>query len=392
MAIEMDSEKELTEDELRNAFVNAAGGDSEEEADDSAAPEESSDAGQPDSEVGDSEGQPEPESADQGEPEGHRSVSFESLLSTAKEYGIPTDGIRSEAELSERVLSQVRRMQSLVLQQQMQQQQRPPEQPRAPEQPQEQWTPQTHFQTKYGGPEWKDTYTQAINSGLVQRDLDTGLFAPASGFEMAAGSVVAEMNAAQQHAAQFWQGLTRGNPFEQIYSALSEPIERTIAERVEQALSQRMEQTSQKSEVERFAQTNAQWLYRVDPDTGSQVLTPEGERFAQVVDDLRESGIKDPSKLLQYATQMTGLSNQPAQSPAAPAQAPPSTAPPAQRSATGAVKTQEAQQQTFLESAQRRAQHSPSARGRASEDAPQVFDQGDLESLFVRAYREQSAN
>jgi hypothetical protein len=192
------------------------------------------------------------------------------------------------------------------------------------------------------------------------------------------------MNSAQQHAAQFWQSMTRGNPYEKIYSALADPIEKVIEDRVERILSQRMEQSKSQDVISRFESEHGTWLYQTDPSTGQRVLSDRGRQFTDKIQELREQGIRSPEKLLEYAQQMTGIAPSQPQQPAAVQNT--GVAPKAKQPVS-----QEAQQQTFLEGAQRRAQHSPSARGRVSEDAPQVMTMGDLESLFVRAQRAKSA-
>lgn len=400
---------DLNEGELNSAFVDAlgsgdsAGSEGESQGDPSAntEPAEPEGTGQDDAvaPVQEAQGEAVASEADEGEGDDAPESNLESLLQTAREYGISIDGVRNEAELSERVLGQIRRMQGILAQQRQSEQQRqqPPQEPVQQDSGEEEWDPRSHFKTKYGGPEWKEEYNQAINSGVIQRDEETGLWRAARGFEAIAGPMAEEVNAAQQHAAQFWQGLTRGNPYENIYSAIADPIERMVQDRVEQLLEQKFEQAQKQSAVSRFESENQSWMYQTDPDTGTRVLSSDGQRFVDTVSELRGSGIEDPATLIKLAQKYTGLggATPAAAQQAAVQQAAAQSSPPKQSEATGAkapaAKTQEAQQQSFLENAQRIAQHSPSARGRASEDGPQVMTEGDLESFFIRSQREAAA-
>lgn len=415
MTDETDSQEDdmIEEGALDNAFVAALGGldapgqsdavDSaslEGESDVDAEPQEPEGPGPSDPGSGQSEDGPESGVAAEGEQEGRSSVHFESLLQTARDHGIPVEGITNEAELSERVLGQVRRMQDIVLQSRQQAaQQSAPYQPQSQPQsqpqgqPQSDWTPQDYFQGKYGGPEWKEDYTRAIETGVIHRDPETGLYQAAPGFESTAAPVAQEMNAAQQHAAQFWQNTTRGNPYAQFYDVLSEPIEKMVQDRVEKILDTRTRETQQQSTVVQFERDNQSWLFAIDPDTGSRVYSDNGQQFVETVKELRGRGIQDPAYLLSLAQKLTGFGGsapaaQSQQSLSPPAQQVPQAPQQSMAPTQSAAVRQEAQQQSFLDNAQRLAQHSPNARGRESEGAPQVMTGGDLDSFFVRAAKE----
>jgi hypothetical protein len=311
---------------------------------------------------------------------------FEELLEQAQGLGLNVNDYKSEAALARGVLEHLQKQQPYV----SYAQQLLPyaddiksyfetiKQPRRPEpeptpQTEEEWTAQRYFQEKYGGPGWKDDFNQAINSGLVQRDPETGMWVASPGQELAAGGILQELNRAQQHTSKFWQGLASKNPYEQFYDVLKEPILREVERRVEEIVGQREATTKQRDVVSDFETKHAFWMYATDPVSGQRVPTDAGREFFGTVSDLRENGISDPVKLLQLASKIHGIGSEAKEQPKA---AVPSQQEPSQK------------QQSFLESARKRAQHTPSARQRGGDDVPQVVSEGDLESLFSRAYRE----
>jgi len=188
----------------------------------------------------------------------------------------------------------------------------------------------------------------------------------APGYEMSVGQVVNDVNAAAIHKAKFWQNLTNGNPLETIYSSIEDPVTRLVNERVEQILAER-EQTNQgRTVVSSFEEANASWMYKTDAKTGQRVPSEAGQAFFNTVADLRESGITDQAKLIAVASKLHGVGQTPA---AAVAQA---TAP--------------SKQESFLESARQRAEHTPNARAGGADEAPQIMNDRDLDSIWERSF------
>lgn len=246
---------------------------------------------------------------------------------------------------------------------------------------------EAYFQEKYGGPVWNGEYKQAIDAGLVQRDPETGLWTPAPGQEILAASLVQGMNAAQRHSNQVWQDIAHGNPYEKFYGVLKDPIMHEVERRVEEILANRERQTAEISALDAFERQHASWLYSVDPQTGQQIPTEKGAAFIKTLQSLQDSGIEDSATALKFAAQMHGITDgapAAASTPATPA-----------NPATPAANTAKAEQtppESFLESAKRRAAHSPSASGsQAAADAPQVVTEGDLNTMFVRSFAQQVA-
>ena len=338
--------------------------------------------------------------------------SLDMLLGQARELGIPVDGMQSEADLASAVIEQIKSMQPHVrFAQQQYAQQRAPQPvaapPQAPAQPagqQNQWDAKTYLNEKYGGPAWKPEFQSAIESGMVSRDPETGLWASLPGYEASTQQVLGEMNAAQQHSAKFWQGLAASNPYESFYEVLREPLLREVESRVSEALRREQETTQRLTFVEQFEQDNSQWLYAVDPSTGQQVPTEQGGKFLDVIDEYRAKGITDPKDLLEIAQLKMGIQQPVTQPPAqqAPQQATQQPASPiqqawqqqsgAQQPVAGQVPAPAEPKQSFIDSALQRASHSPSASGTVTDDAPQVMSEGDLNSLFERAFRQASHN
>ena len=145
------------------------------------------------------------------------------LFETAQGLGLSTEGIRSEAELANLVMNEMRNMQPMVnFAQQVlpytdQIRQTITGQPgqsadgtqpigspfshgqaahasaQADPQPSPEangFNPVSYLQDKYGGPAWKPEFQQAVDAGMVQRDSQTGLWAPAQGYELMVGSLL----------------------------------------------------------------------------------------------------------------------------------------------------------------------------------------------------------
>lgn len=308
---------------------------------------------------------------------------YAALRKQVADLGLKTNGTETPEQLSEALINQLRTMQPMAQYAQqvmphaddfnryLESQKNP--QPQAPQEPEQEWTEESYFQDKYGGPTWKSEFQNAIEQGIVMRDPDTGLWTSAPGAEIMAANILGDMNAAQQHSSSFWQKLSQGNPYQEIYGAVKEPLLKEVEALVAQTLRQREQQSNQTNYVSSFEDNNASWLYEIDPTTGSQVPTERGNQFFDAIDEIKADGITDPEKVLKYAMKMVG--------PPPPAQAPPAVEPVQQQ-----AQQQPEPKKSFLEGALERAKHSPSASVSAA-DAPQAVTSGDLESIFVRAQR-----
>ena len=256
------------------------------------------------------------------------------------------------------------------------------EAPKQAEPAEEAWTPESYFSKAWGGPQWDKRFDEAIAAGIVTRDADTGHWVPAPGYEVAASSIVSSLNEAQQHRSSFWSDFTKSNPYEKMYQTMLEPMQRAWKADMESYLEQREARRTQMDAIGQFENTNKSWMYTSDPVTGQSILTEKGQAFISTVEEIRANGISDPIKAIEYAQKIHGVQQQPAPvQQVIPAQSQQTqgvtggtVAPPVQQS-----------QQSFLDSALKRASHAGgSSAGAASSASPDMASQ-DLDSFFVRA-------
>ena len=135
------------------------------------------------------------------------------------------------------------------------------------------------------------------------------------------------------------------------------------------------------SVVDRFEQDNAAWMYATDPVTRQAQPTPEGERLIQAVQASFASGETDSGRAIQWALQVTGLSDRAGQRAVA------ATPPPAPVQA--APTPNQSPQQSFLDRARSANAYSPSANGPGTDPGLQVSSEEDLNNLFSRALQSQ---
>jgi len=257
------------------------------------------------------------------------------------------------------------------------------------------WTEDGYFGEKWASPKWEDTYTYAIQQGIVQRNAETGLYEAAPGCESMAIPLLSGLNQAAGWTAQQWQGITRGNPYRQFYDVLREPLQRAWKSDIEQMVAEQLARQSTEQRVNTFEQENAPWLYAVDPGTGQRVLTQRGQDFYDEIDTLREAGVTDPTRLISLA--MRRMGNPSAQATPTPQPTPNmqaaaqgvQQAPPVPPPAIDPKVASATQQATFLQTALQRASHSPQAGGASAHapDDPVSVNENELNSMFATAFR-----
>jgi hypothetical protein len=254
----------------------------------------------------------------------------------------------------------------------------------------EEWTEERYFTEKWPAPKWDDSYTFAVQQGLVQRNGETGLYEATPGYEGMVMELLPGLNKAAGWTAQQWQGITRGNPYQKFYETLREPLQRAWKSDIEQMVSEHLARQSTEQRVNTFEQENAAWLYAIDQATGQRVLTQRGQDFYDEIDTLREAGVTDPNRLISLA--MRRMSNPSAQ--VMPSQSTPNMqaaaqAPPVPPPAIDPKVASATQQATFMQNALQRASHSPQAGG-ASAHAPEhpvSVNENDLNNMFVSDFR-----
>jgi hypothetical protein len=324
-----------------------------------------------------------------------------SLLTRAQAANLPLDGIKSDAELAQALFDHLQQVNPYV---QLGRQQLAQQQPAAPAQPE--WTLDNYFAERWQVPEWKPEYQFAVEKGMVTQDAN-GNLVPAPGFDAMVLPLLGGMNAAlaarQEQQARLF---SEGNPLKNIYEAIEEPLVRKFEQMLEQRFSGYTQTQQQHGLVDKFEQDNAAWLYGQDGQP-----TQQGSAFIAAVQELKADGITDPQRLLALGMKLAGINPQAPAAPATPAAAPAApaapqaerprrpdgtfmtaaeaaAAPPAPPTAPAAP--QPTAQESFLDSARKRAGHSPSRQGHegANPDDPVDLRQGDLENYFTNAYRQ----
>lgn len=289
------------------------------------------------------------------------------------------------AQYGQSLMPHAQQISNLLAQQQRAQQQRAQQQPEEDE-----WSPEQYFKQKWKAPEWDDQYTMAIQNGMVERDAQTGLYKAVPGYEMMVSGILPGLNEAHQHQAQQWQALMRGNPYENFYNALREPLQRSWKEDISSEIHRQLGRHERLNAVQQFEAENADWMYQQDA-RGQYVPTEIGGQFLQNVKMLRDSGMNDPGQIIQVAQAMLG---QPPQQPAgdAPEGDQHPTIPFPQQQQRPAPQ-QQSPQRTFMQNALDKAGHRPSSGASAADspDAPATVSQGDLDNMFTNAQRAKAA-
>lgn len=270
--------------------------------------------------------------------------------------------LNSMAQYGQQILPHAAEFQKFLEQQQ---------QPAPAATPEDEWTPDKYFGEQWGA-QWDPKYSQAIEQGLVTRDPQTGLWAPAPGYEMTVAGMLPQLNEAQQRQSQNWQEITRGNPYQHFYEKLQEPLRREWQRDMESAIQAQFERVKQEQSIDQFEKTNSAWLYA--QQNGQRTVTPQGQKFLSAVDDLQKSGVSDPEVILRLAQQIAGVSTT----------APPAAAPTVPVVPNVAAANQ-AQQQSFLQNAISRSGHAAGAVANAG--GPVAVEENDLNSMFISAYR-----
>lgn len=260
----------------------------------------------------------------------------------------------------------------------------------------QQFDSSAYFAKKWNVPQWKEEYDFAIERGLVSRDPDSGMFVAAN---PQAGPMVAgmlpELNRAYQMQAKNFQDFLRGNPYQKFYEVLQEPLQKQLEQQISQRVESALQEYQRNQRIDRFEQEHSGWMY--NKGQSGQVdfnrPTPEGQKFLQAVQTLRNGGMQDLEQVTSIALQLAGRAPQQAAAPVAPA-APQfqATIPfPQQAAPQGFQQTSvyTAPQASFLEEALARSAHTPSAGATAvqSPDAPVILSESDLENLFTNEYR-----
>lgn len=329
------------------------------------------------------------------------------LLAAAKDLGISTDGMKTAEDLA---LASLRKLHESAPMLNYAQQLLPyadqireffasregqAGQQNQPAGQQEEWTPDSHFNQLWGGPQWDSQFTEAINSGMVQRDPATGLWQSAPGYEVITGSMIEPLNAAHRHATSFWTELSRSNPYQKFYQAMEEPMRRAWKQDMEEFLQTREQEAATSNDIAQFEKQHEALLYKTNPVTGRREPTEHGNALLSSIDRINRA--QTPQEKLAIAVELAGIGKQAAQQPAQPVAAAqpaqPAPAVPAQQAApaqpVAAAPTDQRSQQSFLDGALRVASHSPGSNGSgdAMGTAPVQMEANELGNFFINQFR-----
>jgi hypothetical protein len=327
--------------------------------------------------------------------------SVPSVLDRARAAGLPLDGIDNEGALAGLLLERLQQMSPYVQLGQRYLTEQPGQQPAAQpeaEKPDE-WTPEKYFAEKWNAPEWDPKWDFLIEKGLVSRNAETGLWeAGMPGAEAMVMPYLGALNQADEQRRSQVSGLFQGNPYQNFYEVLREPMERAVMAKVEELLGQRFSQVEQMDSLSKFENDNRSWLF----DQSGQ-YSEHGQRFIAQAQQLQAAGITDLETVLKLTTQLVPPPAQQPQGAAAPAQpaAPgPNAGKPRDEHGRFVTAPQTppaappTPQEAFLQRAQQRASHSPSSQGYAegAPGAPVNLEQHELETLFENQWRAQKGN
>lgn len=234
-----------------------------------------------------------------------------------------------------------------------------------PEQQAEEWDASKHFKEAWGAPEYDSAWDAFVQSGMVTLDPATGQFVAADGYQTSVPlNVIQGLN---EHRNWQRQGLERllSDPYGSTWEAFQEPLERLIKERIESYVSSLAEQDA----VSEWEAAHAKDLYEYNGDEpvrdiyGNIRTTPYGEAFYQTCQELRDSGMTDPRKVIQMAIRLHPPPSNGSSEPEAPAE----------------------KESSFLDKAMDKARHSPSSGGYSEnrDIEPIVQSTMDLERMFV---------
>lgn len=393
-----DSDQTLSEGDLSRMFSDAASAPSEPEPQETApVAVEPTEAIATDSVVADDSVATEAPVATGVEPP---TIQSAELLAAARDLGISTDGMKSTEDLAIASMRKLHESQPLLnyaqqllpyadqIREFFAAREGQSVQPPQAEPAQEEWTPDSHFNQLWDGPEWNAQYTEAINSGMVERDPSTGLWRSSPGYEVITGSMLEPLNSAHRHATSFWTDLSRSNPYQKFYQAMEEPMRRAWKQDMEEFLTTRERDAATSNDIASFERQHEAELYRTNPVTGRREPTEQGQMLLGSIDRINRA--QTPQEKLAIAIELAGMNKQAQSQQAAPVQqqAVPQQAAPVQ-AAPVAPPTDQRSQQSFLDGALRVASHSPSSNGSgdAMGTAPVQMEALELGNFFVNQYK-----
>lgn len=283
------------------------------------------------------------------------------------------------AEYGAHLMPHAQRIQALLAAQQAPQQIQAPEPPKA-------FDPKEHF-SKAWGVQWKPEFDRLVQSGMVERDPTTGAFKPVDGYEAIATPFLADMNSAAIALRQKSQEYLYQNPYAQTFDVLKTPIEQMIQQEVDRRLASVSQQSNEEAFVNKYQQDNATWLFQTNPFTKQPEWSQQGARFNAIYSDLINNKNYDVQDAIALAELRAGVQRNSPVAPVSSAVAPPAAQVPSQQPAAPTIP--QTPQQSFLQNALQKAQHSPQAGGfavQSPQNQPEKVSELELNSMFANAY------
>lgn len=243
-----------------------------------------------------------------------------SLLEKAKAGGLNLEGINSDAELAEAIYDAFRQQQAVYAQQASVRQPeydagtKSKEEDRVARQDEQQaFDLGSHFSGLWKVPQMDEVSKHLINSGVVEIDPNTGAYRAKQGYEILVGPHLHNLNQAHIAHKQQLNKLFEGNFFENSWAAYQPAVEHLIAQQFQKLAGgwQNQQQITQQQAAEeafisKFESDNAAWLFKTNI-LGQKSLSPEGQKFSDTVNELRQAGITDPRRLAATAMQLAGI-------------------------------------------------------------------------------------
>ena len=261
------------------------------------------------------------------------------LLGYAAEHGFDTTGFEKPDDFAARLIEEYQQARAVAAwaQQNVQpRQEAPPPQPAPPKE--EEWSLDGHLKKHWGLPQFDPAWQEAISSGVIVKDPDTGQYVPRPGASWMTvnPAVLQQINAWQsgyeKNVRDFLQ-----DPYRKVIEVVQDVFDRRYAK--PEVLDQRFEAQRTQEYLAATEERLAPLLYQNpaavpdyrDPRFAAN-LTPYGAQFFKVFDDFASVNPNAPTELLiqktlQYApVPQAGAGAPTAPSPAAPT-APPVTPP-----------------------------------------------------------------
>jgi len=258
------------------------------------------------------------------------------LLSFAQQRGFDTSGFEKPDDFAARMFDEYQRAQSVAAWAQQNVQPRPEPQPAVPSPPkEEEWSLDGHLKKHWGLPQFDPAWQDAIASGVIVKDPETGQYVPRPGLNswMTVNPVtLQQINAWQQGYEKNVRDFLQ-DPYRKVIEVVQEVFDRRYAK--PEVLDERLQQQRTTDYLAATEERLAPFLY-ADPANVpdyrdprfAQNLTEYGKTFYRVFDDFASVNPNAPTELLiqktlQYAPmpqtqaqpQTTAAPSQPASPP-----------------------------------------------------------------------------